>query len=160
MATIKCKQDSSEDILEKVFSYAEKMESESKNKLKIHFWGSQHFDSEFDKKSGKLQVGVLAKDPQAALTMMVILQFGEEFQEWLDFDDDIVEVTVEDAIKKLGASSDGFRLSFGINEIYKNTYYTRTCVDGKLTYINRKVETTFQDVEVYNFQRIKEDYMG
>lgn len=110
-----------------------------------------------------LDVGVLAKNPKAALAMMVVLHFGDEFGsydpcDWLwDFCDGENEVSIEKAVKTLGGSSDGFRLSFDIDETYKSKYYTRTVVNGKLTYIDKEIKKSFQDVKVYNLQRIREN---
>lgn len=168
MTTIDITEYDSYDIGLKILEYA-KSKEETNGPLKAHFWGTQHFDNAFDKSSGKLETGVIAKNEDAGKAMLVVLKYflidigGEDLKDDLEckIEDkyigdgiDMKCISVETIIKLLSSVSDGYRLSFDLNGTYKTKTYGYK--DGK--HISNKIEKKFHEVKFYNLALLLDQY--
>lgn len=164
--TINLKTEDSDEILSKVLNYASEKEKASSAPLRIHFWGSEHWDDRiFDALSGKLEIAVLAKDSDAAVAMLVVLKYiidrRENANSDLEFnlemeagggrEIDETTIPVETASKLLSALSDGYRVTFNLEDTYTSKYHE---MEKDYKYITKTITQTFQDVDVYNIQRL------
>lgn len=156
MTTIDITKYDSYDIGVKILGFA-KSKEETNGTLKAYFWGTQHFDTAFDKSSGKLETGVIAKNEDAGKAMLVVLKY------FVDDDEDLVGdleykieendgeinpecISVETIVKLLSSISDGYRSSFDLNE----TYTTKTYGYKNGNHITNKIEKKFHEVKFYN----------
>jgi len=163
------------EVYEKILDYVEVDDNLSTSPVNIYFWGYQDSDTEFQKQSNDLDIGVLARSENTAAVLLGLLSpiingNYEDLVDDLNFYADkeitdltvkeITDLTVKGAINLLIGEMTG---SGSVDKYDISTKYTRTLI---VTNVNpdtkemKKYEEiitkSFQDIDIYNIKRIRD----